>query len=100
MADAQGHYEFHAPNIAPGKAQVFVGNNPPTTVEVPGGPFKGPSRPVPPPAIAIAGAANTMRLAADDVQSVVIPGCGHYCLEEAPQEILATLTAFPTPYRG
>ena len=24
-----------------------------------------------------------MRLAADDVQSVVIPGCGHYCLEEA-----------------
>ena len=40
------------------------------------------------------GAANTMRLAADEVQSVVIPGCGHYCLEEAPQEILATLTAF------
>jgi pimeloyl-ACP methyl ester carboxylesterase len=35
-----------------------------------------------------------MRLAADDVQSVVIPRCGHYCLEEAPREILATLTAF------
>jgi hypothetical protein len=48
VADAQGHYEFHAPNIAPGKAQVFVGNNPPTTVEVPGGPFTGPSRPVQP----------------------------------------------------
>jgi len=30
-----------------------------------------------------------MRLAADDVQSVVIPGCGHYCLEEAPQEMPA-----------
>jgi pimeloyl-ACP methyl ester carboxylesterase len=45
------------------------------------------------------GAANTMRLAAEDVQSVVIPGCGHYCLEEAPQEILATLTAFLAPYR-
>jgi pimeloyl-ACP methyl ester carboxylesterase len=45
------------------------------------------------------GAANTMRLAADHVQSVVIPGCGHYCLEEAPQEILATLTTFLAPYR-
>jgi hypothetical protein len=48
VADAQGHYEFRAPNIAPGKAQVFVGNNPSTTVEVPGGPFKGPVRPVSP----------------------------------------------------
>ena len=46
VADAQGHYEFRAPNIAPGKAQVFVGNNPSTTMEVPGGPFKGPVRPV------------------------------------------------------
>ena len=40
------------------------------------------------------GAENTMRLAADDVHSVVIPGCGHYCLEEAPEEILAALTTF------
>ena len=45
------------------------------------------------------GAANTMKLAANDVQSVVIPGCGHYLLEEAPQEMLATLTAFLAPYR-
>jgi pimeloyl-ACP methyl ester carboxylesterase len=45
------------------------------------------------------GAANMMRLAADDVQSVVIPGCGHYCLEEAPEEMLATLTAFLAAYR-
>jgi pimeloyl-ACP methyl ester carboxylesterase len=45
------------------------------------------------------GAANTMKLAADDVQSTIIPGCGHYCLEEAPQQILATLTAFLTPHR-
>jgi len=45
------------------------------------------------------GAANTMKLAADDVQSVVIPGCGHYCLEEAPDEVLAALTAFLAPYR-
>jgi len=45
------------------------------------------------------GAANTMRLAADDVQSVVIPGSGHYCLEEAPEEMLAAVTAFLAPYR-
>jgi pimeloyl-ACP methyl ester carboxylesterase len=38
-----------------------------------------------------------MRPAGDDVQSVVIPGCGHYCLEEAPEEVLAALTAFLTP---
>jgi hypothetical protein len=31
------------------------------------------------------GAANTMEPAADDVQSVVIPGCGHYCLEGLPR---------------
>jgi pimeloyl-ACP methyl ester carboxylesterase len=41
-----------------------------------------------------------MRLAADDVQSVVIPGSGHYCLEEAPEEVLAALTAFLAPYRA
>src|SRR6516165_10219006 len=46
------------------------------------------------------GAANTMKLAADDVQSVVIPGSGHYCLEEAPEEVLAALTAFLAPYRA
>jgi predicted ATPase len=45
------------------------------------------------------GAANTMKLAADNVQSVVIPGSGHYCLEEAPEEMLAALTAFLAPYR-
>ena len=40
-----------------------------------------------------------MRLAADDVHSVVIPGCGHYGLEEAPEEILTALTTFLAPYR-
>ena len=45
------------------------------------------------------GAANTMRLTADDVQSVVVSDCGHYCLEEAPNEILAALTGFLAPYR-
>ncbi len=43
-------------------------------------------------------AANTMKLAADDVHSVVIPGCGHYCLKEAPEEILAALTTFLATY--
>ena len=45
------------------------------------------------------GAANTMRLAADGVQSVVIPGSGHYCLEEVPGEIVAALAGFLAPYR-
>ena len=38
-------------------------------------------------------------LAADDVQTLVIPGCGHHPPEEAPQETLAGLTAFLAPYR-
>ncbi|MEV0598621.1 alpha/beta hydrolase [Streptomyces sp. NPDC050315] len=58
------------------------------------------------PVLTIAGAENlgesvgaTMRLAADDVQSVVIPGCGHYPAEEAPEAMLAALTVFLDPYR-
>ena len=43
--------------------------------------------------------ADTMKLAADDVQAVVIPGCGHHPPEEAPEETLAALTAFLAPYR-
>jgi pimeloyl-ACP methyl ester carboxylesterase len=45
------------------------------------------------------GVASTMKLTADDVQTVVIPGSGHYCLEEAPAEVLAALTPFLAPYR-
>ena len=44
--------------------------------------------------------ANTMKLVADDVQSVVIPGAGHWVAEEAPEEMLAALTAFLAPYRN
>jgi pimeloyl-ACP methyl ester carboxylesterase len=44
--------------------------------------------------------ANTMRLAADNVQSVVIPLCGHHPAEETPDEMLAALTAFLAPYRN
>jgi hypothetical protein len=40
-----------------------------------------------------------MKLAADDVQTLVIPGCGHWVAEQAPGELLAALTAFLAPYR-
>ena len=43
--------------------------------------------------------AEAMKLVADDVQSVVIPGAGHWLAEEAPDEFLAALTAFLAPYR-
>ena len=48
---------------------------------------------------AVNGVANGMRLAADDVQGVVIPGVGHWVAEEAPEELLAALTGFLAPYR-
>jgi hypothetical protein len=38
-------------------------------------------------------------LATDDVQIVVIPGVGHWVAEQAPDEMLAALTAFLAPYR-
>jgi len=43
--------------------------------------------------------ADTMKLAADDVQTLVVPGCGHHPAEETPEETLAALTAFLAPYR-
>jgi len=58
------------------------------------------------PVLAIGGAeslgdqvAATMKLAADGVQTLVIPGCGHHPAEETPEETLAALTAFLAPYR-
>ena len=41
-----------------------------------------------------------MRLAADDVQPLVVPGCAHWVPEETPDETVAALTAFLAPYRG
>jgi pimeloyl-ACP methyl ester carboxylesterase len=41
--------------------------------------------------------ADTMKLAADDVHAVIIPGSGHYCLEEAPEQVLKALTTFLAP---
>jgi len=40
-----------------------------------------------------------MKLAADDVQTLVIPGCAHWVPEETPEDTLAALTAFLAPYR-
>src|SRR5215471_1629972 len=42
---------------------------------------------------------NTMKLAADDVQTVVLAGSGHWVAEQAPEQLLAALTAFLAPYR-
>jgi pimeloyl-ACP methyl ester carboxylesterase len=58
------------------------------------------------PVLAIGGAessgegpAATMKLVADDVQTLVIPDCGHWLAEQAPEQLLAVLTAFLAPYR-
>jgi pimeloyl-ACP methyl ester carboxylesterase len=40
-----------------------------------------------------------MKLLANEVQSAVIPGAGHWFAEEAPEETVAALTAFLAPYR-
>jgi pimeloyl-ACP methyl ester carboxylesterase len=64
------------------------------------------SRPLTMPVLAIGGAeswgeeaGNGMKPAADDVQSVVIPGAGHWVAEQAPEEMVAVLTEFLAPYR-
>jgi pimeloyl-ACP methyl ester carboxylesterase len=58
------------------------------------------------PVLAIGGAestgeavGNTMKLTADDVQALVIPGCAHWVAEQAPEQLLTALTAFLAPYR-
>jgi pimeloyl-ACP methyl ester carboxylesterase len=45
------------------------------------------------------GPGNTMKLVADDVQTMVLAGSGHWVAEQAPDELLAALTAFLAPYR-
>ncbi|QGN48205.1 alpha/beta fold hydrolase [Micromonospora sp. WMMD558] len=44
-------------------------------------------------------AGHAMEAAANDVRTVVIPGAGHWLAEQAPDEMLATLTTFLAPYR-
>jgi pimeloyl-ACP methyl ester carboxylesterase len=55
------------------------------------------------PVLAIGGAASwgeaVGHVAANHLQTVVIPGTGHWVAEMAPEEMLAALTAFLAPYR-
>jgi pimeloyl-ACP methyl ester carboxylesterase len=44
-------------------------------------------------------AADTMKLVADDVETLVIPGIGHWLAEQAPDRMVAALTEFFAPYR-
>jgi pimeloyl-ACP methyl ester carboxylesterase len=64
------------------------------------------TRPLTMPVLAIGGAESWgeaagegMKPAADDVQTVVIPGAGHWVAEQAPEDMVAALTAFLAPYR-
>jgi pimeloyl-ACP methyl ester carboxylesterase len=64
------------------------------------------ARPLTVPVLGIGGAnswgeraGESMRAAAEDVRTVVIPGAGHWVAEQAPEELLAELTAFLAPYR-
>ncbi|HEV2236103.1 MAG TPA: alpha/beta hydrolase [Ktedonobacterales bacterium] len=57
------------------------------------------------PVLAIGGAessrdgpGNTMKLVADDVQTTVLPDCGHWVAEQAPEELLSALSAFLGSY--
>jgi pimeloyl-ACP methyl ester carboxylesterase len=58
------------------------------------------------PVLAIGGAesagasvGSTMQMAADDVQTVVLSGSGHWVAEQAPGDLIAALTTFLAPYR-
>jgi pimeloyl-ACP methyl ester carboxylesterase len=64
------------------------------------------TRPLPMPVLAVGGAMSfgehvgeAMQAVAADVQSLVIPGTGHFLAEESPDELLAALTPFLGPYR-
>ena len=64
------------------------------------------NRPLTMPVLAIGGeeswgeeAGNGIKPAAEDVQTVVISGVGHWVAEQAPEEMLAALTEFLAPYR-
>jgi pimeloyl-ACP methyl ester carboxylesterase len=65
------------------------------------------TRRLPMPVLAMGGAessgamtADTMKLVADDVQTLVIPGIGHWLAEQAPDELVAALTEFLAPHRN
>jgi pimeloyl-ACP methyl ester carboxylesterase len=45
------------------------------------------------------GVEATMKLVADDVQGVVLPGAAHWVAEQAPEQLLSALTEFLAPYK-
>ena len=58
------------------------------------------------PVLAIGGGTSSMNAAevviktvANDVRGLVIPGAGHFIVEEAPEQMIAALTDFLAPYR-
>ena len=64
------------------------------------------TRRLPMPVLAMGGAeslgamaADTMKLTADDVETLVIPAVGHWLAEQAPDEMVAALTDFLKPYQ-
>jgi pimeloyl-ACP methyl ester carboxylesterase len=64
------------------------------------------NQPLTMPVLAISGAdswgdavGDAMKAVANDVQSAVIPGAGHWFAEQAPEETVAALTLFLAPYR-
>ncbi len=64
------------------------------------------NRRLPMPVLAMGGAessgamvGDTMKLTADDVETLVIPGIGHWLAEQAPDAMVAALTRFLAPYR-
>jgi pimeloyl-ACP methyl ester carboxylesterase len=64
------------------------------------------TRPLPMPVLAIGGAnswgdhtGHNIEHAATDVQTVVIPGTGHWVAELAPDQVVAALGSFLAPYR-
>jgi pimeloyl-ACP methyl ester carboxylesterase len=64
------------------------------------------TRPLQMPVLAMGGAESsgpmveeTMKLTANDVQGHVFPATGHWLAEQAPDELVETLSAFLAPYR-
>jgi pimeloyl-ACP methyl ester carboxylesterase len=65
------------------------------------------TRRLPMPVLAMGGAessglmvADTMKLVADEVVGLVIPNCGHWLAEQAPEPLTASLATFLAPYRA
>jgi pimeloyl-ACP methyl ester carboxylesterase len=45
------------------------------------------------------GTASTMNLVADNVQTAIIPGSGHWVAEKAPEQLLSAISVFLAPYQ-